>query len=183
MGAQAVGKTPARSGATCAPATPEVELTRAILSPRLRPRDARVRGVAGPPGVDVGSTGQSATGPPGNAVPARAATARRDSQSRPDRAEQRVLASVAVPGLQADPAPPQGDSLPAVGPGAGDAATGRSVEVGSAGLLHAALGTPADDHTLPDGDHPASRAEAHRDDLRGRHAHLAGDLHGRPAAP
>ena len=44
------------------------------------------------------------------------------------------------------------------------------------------LGPAPDDDAVPDGDHPAARAEADRDDLRGRHTHLARDLHGRPPA-
>ena len=47
----------------------------------------------------------------------------------PGRTEQGLLAPGAVPGLQAGPAPSEGDSLSAVGESAGDAAPGRAVEV------------------------------------------------------
>jgi hypothetical protein len=50
--------------------------------------------------------------------------------------------------------------------------------------LHAALRTAADDHAVPHGDHSASSAEAHRDDLRdvvgfneGGWMDMAGDPH------
>ncbi len=57
------------------------------------------------------------------------------------------------------------------------------IEVRPRRLLPAARRPAHDGHAVPDGDHPAARTQAHHDDLRGRHAHLARDLHGRPQVP
>jgi hypothetical protein len=45
------------------------------------------------------------------------------------------------------------------------AAEGRPFEMGSAGLLHAAVRPASDDDPVPDGDHSAPGTETHPDDL------------------
>src|SRR4029079_4601342 len=138
-------------------------------------RDARVgcRGAA----VRAGP-GQSRSEDAAKAVSTRAAAGRWHAEPRADRAQQRLLASQAGPGLQAGPDAPEGDSVSAVGESDRDTASSGAVEVRPAGLLHAAVRTASDDDAVPDGDPADARAETHRDDLRRRDAYLANHLHG-----
>src|SRR5688572_9716623 len=57
------------------------------------------------------------------------------------------------------------------------------IQVRPGRVLPAARRPAHDGHAVSRRDHPASRAQPHRDDLRGRDAHLARNLHGRPQVP
>ena len=71
-------------------------------------------------------------------------------------------------------------AVPAVGGGRLRLQLEKPVEVRSGRVLPASGRSADDGDAVSGGDHPAAGAEAHHHDLRGRHAHLARDLHGWP---
>ena len=73
-------------------------------------------------------------------------------------------------------------AVPALGGGRLRLQLEKRIQVRSGRVLPAAGRSPHDGDAVPGRDHPAAGAEAHHHDLRGRHAYLARDLHGRARA-
>ena len=133
--------------------------------------------------ADGRGASQPEPGPAAKALSAGTAPGRWHAESGTDRTQQGLLASGAVPGLQAGPAPSARRSRISRGPRA--LAMQRRAELSKCdpqGYCMPPSGPRLMTTPFPMEIIQLPAAEAHRDDLRGRHAHLARHLHGRPAA-